>query len=338
MRCLRLDTTGELWLTPPVMPLDLSIVVVSFKTPTLVRQCLRSVYDRAWRHSYEVLVVDNASGDGSAEMIASEFPQATLFANQENVGFARACNQATRASKGRYVILLNSDAEIRTDGLDKLIEFMDVHPDAGLTNPKLVYGDGTLQPQAIKLPDFWRDAVWHSVFWSTPIHRIFGRDYAKRALMPGRDYDKTIEVEWVRGAAMMIRRAVIDQIGLLDEAFFFGHEEIDYSIRTTNAGWKLYYVADAEVVHHGSRSQSLFGRAIGAKIYEGSFYFWEKYGGRSKVFVYRAVVSGVVTGTMLYRLAKLPLSRDRKAELAKYKNDFQVLHMSVAGAYPRGPR
>lgn len=315
--------------------MDLSIVVVSFKTPQLVRQCLTSIFQRNWRHTYEVLIVDNASGDGSAEMIAREFPAAKLTANAENVGFARACNQATRLASGRYVILLNSDCEIRTDALDRLIEFMDDNPAVGLCNPKLVYSDGTLQPGPDKLPDFWRDAVADAVFWSTPIHRFFGKEYANKGLDPQRDYSQTKEIEWVRGAAMVIRRAVIDQIGLLDEAFFFGFEEIDYSIRARVAGWKLYYVADAELVHHGSLSHASFGRGIAVKIYEGAFYFWEKYAGRSKARILRSVVAATSAGTMLFRLTKLPLSPNRSAELAKYKHDINLLYMAVAGRYPR---
>ena len=314
---------------------DLSIVLVSYKTPDLIRQCLSSIYGRTWRHTFEVLVIDNASGDSSTEMIAREFRSAVLTVNDENVGFARACNQGMRASKGRYVILLNSDTELRTDGLDTLIEFMDARPNVGLTNPKLVYGDGRLQPQDIKLPNFWRDAVWESLFWSTPIYRALGLDYEKKAFNPMRDYDKTIEVEWVRGAAMMIRREVMDQIGLLDEAFFFGHEEVDYCIRAAQAGWKLYYVAEAEVVHHGSRSHASLGRAVTVKINQGRFYFWEKYEGRGRVRFLRAVVGSVVVGTMLYRLTKLPLSNDRPSELAKYKHDFNLLRVSLMGDYPR---
>lgn len=317
------------------MDIDLSIVVVSFKTPVLVEQCFRSIYGRPWRHTFEVIAVDNDSADGSAEMIAREFPQVQLIANTENVGFGRACNQALRKARGRYAILLNSDAELRTDALDVLIEFMDAHPDAGLVNPKLTYGDGKLQPQAIKLPNFWEDAVWESFFWSTPLHRLFGKDYEKKALDPTRDYDATIEVEWVRGAAMMIRRAVMDQIGLLDEAFFFGHEEIDYSIRARQAGWKLYYVANAAVVHHGSRSQKPFGRLIGAKIHEGRFYFWEKHGSRTSVLALRAVVGGVSAVAMLRRAPKLLKASHRDEEIKKYHNDFQILRMCLLGAYPR---
>lgn len=253
---------------------DLGIVIVSYNTCDLLRACLRSVYASQGNFSFEVCVVDNASSDGSAGMVAGEFPQAHLIANTENLGYPAANNQGLRllgfadqgASPPAFALLLNSDTVLPPDALQQMLDFMAAHQDAGIAGPKLVLPDGSLDlacRRSFPTPEvsFYRLVGLSRLF---PRSRRFGR-YNLTYLDP----DQVAEVDSVVGAFMMVRAEAIAQAGLMDEQFFMYGEDLDWAYRIKQAGWKVYYNPQVTVLHikrastrQNPRAQIEFYRAM----------------------------------------------------------------------------
>jgi len=231
--------------------MDIGIVIVSYNTRKLLRRCLESVYANSGV-TFTVCVVDNASADGSAALVAQEFPQALLIANTENVGYPRANNQGLRAlgfpsaEAPRYALLLNPDTELPPNALRDMIAFMDAHPEAGIAGPKIVLPSGELDlacRRSFPSPEvaFYRLAGLSRLF---PRSRRFGR-YNLTYLDP----DEEAEVDAVVGAFMLVRREAITQAGLLDENFFMYGEDLDWAYRIKQAGWRVYYTPRVTILH-----------------------------------------------------------------------------------------
>lgn len=233
--------------------MDVTITVVSWNTTKMLWKCLRSIEQSGTKCSIEVHVVDNASTDGSAEMVRQEFPQALLIANQDNLGFAKANNQSWRQAKGRYWLLLNSDAELRPGALDALIEFMDRHPRAGLATARLVNSDGS--PQHCAQPN---PSIWRTLIESLRLHKLLPARLRGRIwLGPYWTYDETIRVGWTWGTALIARREAVEQVGPLSEEFFMYGEDLEWCLRMRRSGWEIWYCAEAEALHYGGQSSVL---------------------------------------------------------------------------------
>lgn len=237
---------------------DLAIITVSFNTVGMLGACLASVYE-GLEGSAEVWVVDNASSDGSPEMVRSEFPKARLMALAENVGFAAGNNAAIRAaldgeSPPRYLFLLNPDTEIRGEAIRAMVRFMDATPSAGMCGAALVYPDGGFQHAAFRFPTL--PQIWFDFFHrpgrllESPLN---GR-YPRSLYETGRPF----EVDHPLGATMLVRRKVLEEVGALDESYFMYAEEIDWCMRIRRAGWKIYCVPSAVVMHHGGGATRQF--------------------------------------------------------------------------------
>ena len=223
----------------------ISVVVVTWNCRELALDCLRSIFGGGNSCAFEVIVVDNASADGTTEAVASEFPQAKVVRNPENRGFAAACNQGIELSRGELVFLLNPDCVLPERALDELVEWAGRLPEAGVIGPKLLNPDGTLQPSCRRFP-----RPMAALFRSTILGRIFARNrWTDEYLMADFDHARPAEVDWVSGAAMLIRRQALEQVGLLDEGFFWGSEDVDLCKRMWDAGWKVYYVPSPAIVH-----------------------------------------------------------------------------------------
>jgi len=227
--------------------LDLSIIIVSWNAKKLLRNCLLSVYKKSKDISFEVFVVDNASDDGSVEMIAKDFSNVILIKNEKNVGFARANNQVIKETKGKYILLLNQDTEVLNNAIGEMVKFMEMHPKCGAIGPKLLNPDGTLQMSARSFPTlataFFENIYLYKLF---PRNKIIGKYY-----MSYWNHNKIREVDWVSGACLMINRKTIEEVGLLDEQYFMYSEETDWCYRIKKADWHIYYIPQAEVIHFG---------------------------------------------------------------------------------------
>ncbi len=244
---------------------DLGIVIVNYNTRDLLRRCLETVF-ASEGVSFRLCVVDNASTDGSAAMVARDFPQVHLIANEVNLGYPAANNQGLRAmgfergqrGEARYALLLNPDTELPPDALAKMTAFLDAHPEAGVAGPRLVRPDGSLDlacRRAFPSPEvsFYRLTGLSRLF---PRSRRFGR--YNLTYLPE---DETAEVDSVVGAYMQVRAAAIEQVGLLDESFFMYGEDLDWAFRIKAAGWKVYYYPEVTVLHVKRASSRRSGRA-----------------------------------------------------------------------------
>lgn len=231
--------------------MKLSVIIVSYNVTHFLEQCLHSVRAACSGIDTEIFVVDNASVDGSASMVREKFPEVTCIANPDNPGFAKANNQAIRLSKGEYILLLNPDTIVETDTFSKIISFMDTHADAGGLGVRMVDGTGKFLPESKRgLPTpmvaFYKIFGFSRLF---PKSKIFGRYHLGYL-----DKDQTHQVEILAGAFMLMRKSVLDQVGLLDEAFFMYGEDIDLSYRIIKAGYHNYYFPEARIIHYKGES------------------------------------------------------------------------------------
>lgn len=226
--------------------MDLSIAVISYNTRDLLLACLQSVQDRTAGVDYEVIVVDNASRDGSVDAVRARFPQLTVIANAENAGFARACNQAAAVSSGRYLLLLNSDTVMQVGTLRTMVTCLEQHLDIGAVSCLQRDEHGRVLQSCFPFPSI-RDHVRHSEDLPTVIRRLVG------TLSP-MDLTQSQDVDWANGACLMVRKAVFDRLGGLDERFFMYFEDVDLCRRVQQLGYRVRYVAEGEVVHLLGRS------------------------------------------------------------------------------------
>ena len=231
--------------------IDLSVCIVSRNTKKLLEACLRSVYEETGEISFEIFVVDNASGDGSAAMIKEKFPGVVLLVNKENKGFAAANNQAIHLAKGRYVILLNPDTFIHQGALDKMVRFMDHHPEAGAAGCRLLNEDGTIQNSVRRFLTFRMALYENTLLGKTPFFKKGAEDYK----MEGFSFNSLEEVDVAGGAALMLRKTVLDEVGLLDEGYFMFIEEMDLCRRIWDRQHKVFFIPDAVITHLGGRSR-----------------------------------------------------------------------------------
>lgn len=227
--------------------IDLSVCIVTFRARKLLQECLISLYENT-RLNCEFIVVDNGSMDGTVEMLHQEFPEVICIENDSNLGFTRPMNQALKIATGRYLLLLNPDTLILPDALDILVKFLEAHPEVGICGPKVLNSDYSLQKQCRR----GESTPWAVITYFTgladlfPDSKLFGQ-----YLMSYMDEDKTHPVAGVAGSCMLVRREVVNDIGYLDERFFAYQEDADYCYRAHNAGWKVFYVPEAKIIHYG---------------------------------------------------------------------------------------
>lgn len=230
--------------------MDLSILIVNFNTRDLLRNCLDSVRKTVRDLSYEIIVVDNASRDASAEMVHREFPGVFLIANSENRGFGAANNQGLAVMRGEYALLLNSDAVLAEQAVSELVSFMRKTPGAGMACGQLLNADGSKQNSIAPFPSFW------TLLLNLPLLEIlFPKRYpSKRYAHPA-----PLEVDSGIGACLLVRKEALRSVGLFDERYFFFFEETDWALRMKAAGWKVFHVPSARIYH-------LQGQSIGGDI------------------------------------------------------------------------
>jgi GT2 family glycosyltransferase len=231
-----------------VEAVDVTIVVVSLNTRDLLAACLRSVAS-THKTCVRVHVVDNGSTDGSADMVARDFPSVRLTRAGANRGFAAANNCAIREAGSRYVLLLNPDTVVAADTVGALVSFLDQRPDVGIAGPKILFPDGRFQSCGYRFPTLLGE-IRQSKNINRVIRRVVGDEPA--CVVPSRPAD----VDWVDGACLMIRRQTIGEIGLLDEQFFLYAEELDWCFRARQAGWRVAVVPHVTMVHYQGQSSA----------------------------------------------------------------------------------
>lgn len=250
--------------------MEISVVIVNLNTKALLISCLSSVCRELERTEAEVFVVDNGSIDGSEEAVRMGFPQVSLIANRRNVGYAKANNQAIKLSQGRYVLLLNPDTRVKEGALEPLLRFMKGCPEAGGAGAQLLNGDGSKQNSIATFPSLSTELLNKSL-----LRRLFPDRFPGKE----RNYAEPIEVDSVIGACMMVRREAIEQVGMLDEDYFLFLEETDWCFRMRKAGWKVYHVPEAEVIHFQGKSAEQNKKRAKVEYYRSRYLFFKKHRG-----------------------------------------------------------
>lgn len=236
---------------------DASVIIVSYNTRELLRKCLTSLQTASKDHPIEIIVVDNASKDHSAEMVKRDFPRVRLLHSTTNLGFAAANNWAFTVATGRYWILLNPDAEMRHDALDQAFRFMLDHPRAAMAGAKLIAPDGKTQPSARQFPSLLNEVlVLSGMAAKFPHSKFFGRFDRTWA-----DEDRPAQVDWVPGAFAIMRPEAMKQVGYFDERFFLYYEEVDLCRRLSERKWQIWYQPQIVIQHIGGESSKTVEKA-----------------------------------------------------------------------------
>jgi GT2 family glycosyltransferase len=229
-----------------------SVIVVSWNAKAFLLDCLKSIESQSFDGSLEIIVVDNASSDGSPQAVRENFPAVTLICNEHNYGFARANNIGIRASSGEYLFLINSDVIVRENCFEKTIRFMQARPEVGLLGPKIVGANGSVQRSCMGYPSLWnsltRALALDSLF---PKSKLFGGH-----LLTFWAHDEVRAVDVINGCFWLLRRRAMDEVGLLDERFLIYGEDIDWCRRFNQHGWQVVFFPDAEAIHYGGGSSA----------------------------------------------------------------------------------
>ncbi|MBP2242344.1 GT2 family glycosyltransferase [Cytobacillus eiseniae] len=271
--------------------MDVSIIIVNYNTKKLTLDCIRSIYDSYSYSSIEIFLVDNNSTDGSLAAIKDKYKDIIIIANSENVGFSKANNQAINLSKGRYILLLNSDTIVKNGTIDVISRFMDENKEVGATGCKVLLPDGHL------------DQACHRGF-PTPassFYYLVGLDkrFPNKPRYNGYhlshlNLDEVHEVDCLVGAFMMVRRETIEQVGLLDEMYFMYGEDIDWCYRIKQAGWKIYYNPKTEIIHYKGASSRKKPYKIVYEFHRAMYLFHKRHFAKKyPFFVNLAVYAGI---------------------------------------------
>jgi GT2 family glycosyltransferase len=290
------------------MQLDLTIIIPSYNTKDLLRDCLHSIYEHTRGISFEVICLDDNSPDGSADMIAAEFPEVILIRNKINQYYAKNNNLGLEMSKARYACLLNSDTVLTGNAFQALLRFMDENPDAAACGPTLLNPDMTIQhcirsfvgPMAMLL----QALNWHKLYpKSRSVNRYYMTDF---------DYSRTQQVESIGTTAYVLRRSTWETAGMLDERFRLAVVDLAYNLMLKKKGYKVYYTPCAQIVHFGG--QSINQRALHSlrDQHQALITLNENYHLYGKSWMMKAVVRGAIRARYFLKLAEYHLSSDKR--------------------------
>jgi N-acetylglucosaminyl-diphospho-decaprenol L-rhamnosyltransferase len=262
--------------------IDLSIVILNWNVRDLLKRCLASI--RSSRYTIEMIVVDNASTDDSVAMVRDQYPQVAVIVNDINRGFTGGNNQGIAAAQGRYVMVLNPDTEIMDQALDRLVDYLEAEPQVGAVGPMLLNPDRSIQPSRRRFP-----TVLTGFFESTWLQSLAPRAALRRYYMEDVPANVVQDVDWLNGACALFRREVFDRVGVYDEVNFFMYsEELDLCRRIKEAGWRIAYVPDAQVVHYEGRSSEQAVAARHIRFNTSKVRYFRKWHGRVAAGTLRA--------------------------------------------------
>ncbi|OPL17768.1 MAG: hypothetical protein AVO35_08905 [Candidatus Aegiribacteria sp. MLS_C] len=278
-------------MNPQAPSIPLSVIIVNYNCGSQLLDCLDSLYRTVTVSPMEVIVVDNGSKDGSVQLARTSFPAARFIENDFNNWFTGATNQGIQESSGRYLLCLNPDTVCHPDAVDSMVGFMESHPEAGIVGPRLVNGDGTLQPSCRKFLRSRYLVLKHLLPW-----KLLPNSWKRRVVLEYWDHGSTIESDWLIGACILARREAVDDVGLKDEAFPLFHEETDWCYRMRERGWKVWFLHTAGITHLGSQSVSrVWGDRLILEFYRGKHRFIGKHFGLFPLLVHRLLLTGLLS-------------------------------------------
>jgi hypothetical protein len=288
--------------------MDISVVIVAWNAQRYLELCLESLAAAPPRRSMEVIVVDNASSDGTAEMIEARYRWVKLMRSPENLGFSRGNNLGIRECRGRYIALVNPDVQVLPGCLDALADFLDVNPRVGNAGPRVLNPDGTLQSSCRRFP-----TLWNNFCSATGLTSMFkGWRFFAGEHMFYFPHDRTMTVDVLVGCFSMIRRETFDAVGLLDENLFMYGDDVDWCRRAWNAGWQVVFFPGAQAIHDRGKITAPYPVRFAVAQLKSVLYYWSKHHGLLRVMGIRSII--LSHHLVRYCLATLSgLERSRKA-------------------------
>ena len=316
------DTTGQ-----NALPFDLSIITVSWNVRDLLRECIRSVDVSRGQLQLEMIVVDSASSDGSAEMIRREFPWVELIVCKKNLGFPSGNNLGIARAKGRNILLLNPDTIVVDDALPVMVHYVDQHADIGALGAKLLNPDLSIQSSRRRFP-----TMLTAIFESTWLESIAPAPILRHYYALDLPDDESADVDWVTGACLMVPRPVIDQVGPLDEEYFMYSEELDWCRRIKDAGWRVLYLPQAKIIHHIGKSseQAVTDRHI--NFQRAKLRYFRKFHGRWKATLLRMLLLFIYSWQIAMEALKGLLGHRRPLRWQRIRSYWQVLRSGLRPA------
>lgn len=302
--------------------MDLSIIIVSWNTKDLLKNCLESLYRTIIRTHSEIIVVNNGSKDGTLEMVKETFPQVKLISNTSNIGFSAANNQGIKVGYGKYLMFLNSDTLVFPGAIDEMVEFMSQREEAAVLGCQLLYGDGTPRPSFSSFHTIPR-LFCHSFYLDKlfPHLLVYGEYPVSHP-----NYKKLSEVEVIEGCAMMVRRETLNEVGFFDEDFFMYSEETDLCYRIKKAGWKIYFYPHVKIIHYGGQSSRMRSSWAARELDRSLLKFIEKHlGKRHKMVAKVLLMTFCLLGLIILPFKAIFPNRFRGEERSKFSDLFKVL-------------
>jgi len=293
----------------PERAIDLSICIVTYKARAQLRECLDSVRAQCAGMVYEVIVVDNHSDDGTLEMLRANYREVQLISLPENQGYTHPMNLALRQGQGAYLLQLNPDTVILPGSLQHLVQYMESHAQCGICTPKVLNRDGSMQWQCRRS----EARPWDVIAYFARLSQLYPRDPRFSGyLMTYRDPDSLYEVEAVSGACMFIRRAVVAQVGYLDERYYAYQEDTDFCLRARRAGWKVTYLPTAHIIHYGAEGGTRIHPYHSAFEWHRSYYrYYSRWFAQDYFFFFNWLFYGLMGVKLVFAMLKILLSREK---------------------------
>lgn len=276
--------------------INITVIIISFNTKDLTLECIKSVQEKTKKTTYEIIVIDNKSTDGSVESL-KKTKGIRLILNMDNVGFSKANNQGIVKSSGRYILLLNSDTYLLEDSLGKMVEWMDKNHEVGISSCKLLNLDNTIQENGGFFPTLSRVILWSTLLDDIPgIGELFGSFHPKRNF-----FKSEHRQDWVKGAFMLLRKDVLEKTGGLDEKIFMYAEDVEFCFRVKLNGWNVVYTPETKIVHIGGASGATENTIL--REYQGILYFYKKHkNGLENLILKFAIKLGALLRIILFTI------------------------------------
>jgi hypothetical protein len=332
--------------------IDLSIIIVSWNVRDLLRRCLHSITNNRLPitdnqspitdnqspitdnqspitdYRLETIVVDNASHDGSVEMVRTEYPHVRLIANVTNRGFTGGNNDGLHIARGRYVLLLNPDTEVIGNALATLVAYADSHPQVGALGPQVLNPDGSVQSSRRRFP-----TLATALFESTWLQSLAPRGVLERYYALDLPNDQPAEVDWVTGAALMVRREAMDQVGMMDEGFFMYSEELDWCKRIKAAGWQVAYMPSAQIIHHEGKSSEQVVPQRHIYFQTSKVRYFRKHHGALAASSLRMYLLALYAWQLAFEAAKWLIGSKRAVRRERVQAYWKVLKSGLTNGY-----
>lgn len=303
---------------------DVSVIIVSWNTKNLLRDCINSVIRETVKYTYDIWVVDNNSPDNSAGMVRNEFPSVKLIANSDNKGFSAANNQALKVASGKNLLLLNPDTVVKENALDKMLDYI-YSNNVGIVTCKLLNTDGSLQKSVANFYSLWRTFIDNRLV-SELLKNVKS---SKSQFYSTWDHNSTREIDWARGAVVLFSREVMDKIGVLDEKYYIYGEEIDFYYRAKKSGFKAVFIPYAEIIHHGKSSSRQKRAEMFIQNYKSLYIFLKKnypfysyYIYRTRVVIYCIIWMLKYSLTSVFKSIRSKDNSEESSQLNIYKKTF----------------